>query len=89
MSRSCSTASLTQTRNGSTSSDHVRAIVSGLFRFGFSQGIEAIAYNRAQGIERAKPAGQRHRVLKAGELKRLWRVWEEEFTAAGQPSGSS
>ena len=48
---------------------HVRAIVSRLFRFGISQGIEAIEYNPAHGIERAKPAGQRHRVLEVGELK--------------------
>ena len=72
-------------RNAPASSDHVRAIVSRLFRFGFSQGIEAIAYNPAQGIERAKPAGQRHWVLEPGELKRLWRVWEEELTEAGRP----
>jgi integrase len=72
-------------RNAPASSDHVRAIVSRLFRFGISQGIEAIEYNPAHGIERAKPAGQRHRVLEPGEIKRLWRVWEEEFTAAGRP----
>jgi hypothetical protein len=61
-------------RNAPASSDHVRAIVSRLFRFGISQGIEAIEYNPAHGIERAKPAGQRHRVLEPGEIKRLWRV---------------
>jgi integrase len=33
----------------------------------------------------AKPAGQRHRVLDSDEVKRLWRVWEDEFTAAGRP----
>jgi integrase len=72
-------------RNAPASSDHVRAIVSRLFRFGISQGIDAIEYNPAHGIERAKPAGQRHRVLEPAELKRLWRVWEDEFTAAGRP----
>jgi hypothetical protein len=46
-------------RNAPASPDHVRAIVSCLFRFGISQGIEAIEYNPAHGIERAKPAGQR------------------------------
>ena len=72
-------------RNAPASSDHVRAIVSRLFRFGISQGIEAIEYNPAHGIERAKPAGQRHRVLDPDEVKRLWRVWEDEFTAMGRP----
>jgi hypothetical protein len=61
------------------------AIVSRLFRFGISQGIEAIEYNPAYGIERAKPAGQRHRVFEAGELTRVCRVWEEEFTEAESP----
>jgi hypothetical protein len=34
-------------RNAPASSDHVRAIVSRLFRFGISQGIDAIEYNPA------------------------------------------
>jgi hypothetical protein len=38
-------------RNAPASSDHVRAFVSRLFRFGISQGIEAIEYNPAHGID--------------------------------------
>ncbi|NOT27764.1 MAG: integrase family protein [Acidobacteria bacterium] len=72
-------------RHAPASSDHVRAVVSRLFRFGISQGIEQIEYNPATGIERAKPAGKRVRFMDAGEIKRLWRVWEEEFTAKGRP----
>src|SRR5712692_4778635 len=40
-------------RHAPASSDHVRAVVSRLFRFGISQGIDAIEYNPAHGIERA------------------------------------
>ena len=46
-------------RKAPASSDHVRAIVSRLFRFGISQGMDQIEYNPAIGIERAKPAGKR------------------------------
>jgi hypothetical protein len=32
-----------------------------------------------------QPAGERQRVWEPAEVKRLWRVWVDEFTAAGRP----
>jgi integrase len=37
------------------------------------------------GIKRAKAAGQRHRVLEAGELQRLWRLWGGGIHCRGTP----
>jgi site-specific recombinase XerD len=80
---------IAEPRNAPASSDHVRAVVSRLFRFGISQGIEEIEYNPANGIERAKPAGKRDRVIAAHEIKRLWRVWEDDSRPRGAPSSVS